>query len=345
MFLFLNAVFSPGETNMNNVYFHVALIIGALFVVQWTSFERMAYLFEKLMYLLAIYSLVWFAVATFSPAIIRKLPIIENSAGTRFYSAVFANFTYYSMVDSFYLRNFGMFREPGVYQMFLNFALMVYLFRNWIWKRENILHVIIYIVAIATTTSTTGLVALAVLMCAFLVESNAERKRLKKWILAAGMAVAVFAFSGYSEKLLFAITKVFDPTYDSTISRLGSIRVNLSIFLDYPLFGIGQAEIGPRFAELLNTRLSAVHNTNTVLFMYACYGIVIGSLFIAGCCGLMRRFSKDPMTVLLLCVFIIIILSGENITNSHYAYIAMLYAFTGKEVPVREEYTSGYLCD
>ena len=59
----------------------------------------------------------------------------------------------------------------------------------------------------------------------------------------------------------------------------------------------------------------------------------------------MRRFSKDPMTVLLLCVFIIIILSGENITNSHYAYIAMLYAFTGKEVPVREEYTSGYLCD
>ena len=182
-------------------------------------------------------------------------------------------------------------------------------------------------------------------MCAFLVESNAERKRLKKWILAAGMAVAVFAFSGYSEKLLFAITKVFDPTYDSTISRLGSIRVNLSIFLDYPLFGIGQAEIGPRFAELLNTRLSAVHNTNTVLFMYACYGIVIGSLFIAGCCGLMKRFSKDPMTVLLLCVFIIIILSGENITNSHYAYIAMLYAFTGKEVPVREEYTSGYLCD
>ena len=81
--------------------------------------------------------------------------------------------------------------------------------------------------------------------------------------------MAVFAFSGYSEKLLFAITKVFDPTYDSTISRLGSIRVNLSIFLDYPLFGIGQAEIGPRFAELLNTRLSAVHNTNTVLFMYA----------------------------------------------------------------------------
>ena len=101
MFLFLNAVFSPGETNLNNVYFHVALIIGALFVVKWTSFERVAYLFEKLMYLLAIYSLVWFAIATFGPSIIRKLPIIENSAGTRFYSAVFANFTYYSMIDSF----------------------------------------------------------------------------------------------------------------------------------------------------------------------------------------------------------------------------------------------------
>ena len=85
------------------------------------------------------------------------------------------------------------------------------------------------------------------------------------------MAVAAFAFSGYSEKLLFAQPRYLIRTYDSTISRLGSIRVNLSIFLDYPLFGIGQAEIGPRFAELLNTRLSAVHNTNTVLFMYACY--------------------------------------------------------------------------
>lgn len=345
MFLFLNAVFSPGETNMNNVFFHTALIIGALFAVQWTSFERIAHLFEKLMYLLAIYSLVWFAVATLGTPIIRKLPIIENSAGTQFYSALFANFTYYSMVDSFYLRNFGMFREPGVYQMFLNFALMVYLFKNRIWERGNILHVIIYIVAIATTTSTTGLVALAVLVCAFLIERNAERKKLKKWILAAGMAVTVFVFSGYSEKLLFAITKIFDPTYDSTISRLGSISVNLRIFLNYPLFGIGQAEIGSRFAELLNTHLSAVHNTNTVLFMYACYGIVIGSLFIVGYCRLMRKFSKDPMTVFLLCVLIIIILSGANITNSHYAYIAMLYGFTGKVVPVRKESMSGYLCD
>ena len=79
--------------------------------------------------------------------------------------------------------------------------------------------------------------------------------------------------------------------------------------------------------------------------MYACYGILIGSLLIAGYCGLMRRVSKDPPAVFLLCVFIIIILSGENITNSHYAYIAMLYAFTDRAVPISEEYTNGYLCD
>lgn len=175
--------FFLGEANLNNVYFHVSLILGAVFVVQWTSFERVLCLFEKLMYLLAIYLLVWFAIASVEPSVIRKLPIIENSVSTRFYSAMFANFTTYSMIDSFYLRNFGMFREPEVYQVCLNFALMIYLFGNKSWGYRNIFHAIIYVAAIATTTSTTGLIAMIVLMRAFLVECNDEKKKLKNGFL------------------------------------------------------------------------------------------------------------------------------------------------------------------
>ncbi len=340
---FINTLFSPGDANINNIFFHVALILCGFLVTQWITLSRLLFLYEKSLFFLAEYSIVWFGIAMAFPQIIRKLPLFKNSGGTIFYSAVLANFTKYSMVDSFYLRSFCMFREPGVYQMFLNFALCIYLFSVGKQKKKSLTHIAIYALSIISTTSSTGIFALAVLICAFLIKYNPDNKVLKRLLFIAGMMMTAYVFSGASERLSFAVTKIFDFKYDSTVSRLGSITANFLIWLDYPLFGIGQAEIGKRFAEVLNANVTATHNTNTIMFMFACYGIIIGGLFLVGFISLMCKFSRDVIVRVLLCTFIFILLSGENITNSHYAYIIMMFGFKN-DLPYEREIYNNESC-
>ena len=116
------------------------------------------------------------------------------------------------------------------------------------------------------------------------------------------------------------------------ISRMGSITANLQMFLDHPLIGVGQSNVDNTFAQYLNARASAVHNTNTVLFMFACYGIIFGSLFLYGNIKLMCRMSRDSVSRILLCVFYVMMLSGENLTNSYYIYTLLMYGYLSSSV-------------
>ena len=284
------------------------------------------------MFFLAIYSLVCFGIANISTEVVRKFPIVTNVADVEFYCMGLSVFTKYSMVDSFFLRNYGMFREPGVYQMFLNFALCCYLFCRTTPKKLNVLHIAVYLVAILTTTSTTGIFSLIVLILAFVADRNTENKKIKRWVLIGGVFVVIAVMSGWSDKLLYAINKLSDKNTDSMISRMGSITANLQMFLDHPLIGVGQSNVDNTFAQYLNARASAVHNTNTVLFMFACYGIIFGSLFLYGNIKLMCRMSRDSVSRILLCVFYVMMLSGENLTNSYYIYTLLMYGYLSSSV-------------
>lgn len=328
----ITAFFSEGQANLMNILYHCAAVLSGVLIVGVLSIKDFTKYFEKVMFFLAIYSLVCFGIANISTEVVRKFPIVTNVADVEFYCMGLSVFTKYSMVDSFFLRNYGMFREPGVYQMFLNFALCCYLFCRTTPKKLNVLHIAVYLVAILTTTSTTGIFSLIVLILAFVADRNTENKKIKRWVLIGGVFVVIAVMSGWSDKLLYAINKLSDKNTDSMISRMGSITANLQMFLDHPLIGVGQSNVDNTFAQYLNARASAVHNTNTVLFMFACYGIIFGSLFLYGNIKLMCRMSRDSVSRILLCVFYVMMLSGENLTNSYYIYTLLMYGYLSSSV-------------
>lgn len=328
----ITAFFSEGQANLMNILYHCAGILSGVLIVGVLPIKDFVKYFERVMFVLAIYSLICFGIANVSTEIIKKFPIVTNVANVEFYCLGLSFFTKYSMVDTFFLRNFGMFREPGVYQMFLNFALCCYLFCKTTPKKRNVLHLAVYLVAILTTTSTTGIFSLIVLILAFVADRNTENKRIKRWVLIGGVFVVIVVLSGWSDKLLYAVNKLSDKNTDSMISRMGSITANFQMFLDHPLIGVGQANVDNVFAQYLTTRASAVHNTNTLLFMFACYGIIFGSIFLYGSIKLMCRMSRDSVARVLLCVFYAMLLSGENLANSYYIYTLLMYGYLSSSV-------------
>lgn len=339
----VTAFFSEGEANLMNILYHCAAVLSGVMIVGVLPIKDFVRSFEKVMFFLAIYSLVCFGLASISTEIIRGFPIITNISDVEFYCLGLSVFTKYSMVDSFFLRNYGMFREPGVYQMFLNFALCCYVFCKTDRKNLRVFHIAVYLVAILTTTSTTGIFSLLILMLAFVADRNTENKKIKRWVLIGGVIIVLVVLSGWSDKLFYAVNKLSDKNTDSMISRMGSITVNLQMFLEHPIIGFGQSNMDNVFAQYLNTRVSAVHNTNTILFMFACYGIVFGSVFLYGNCNLMCRMSRDPVARVLICVFFLLMMSGENLTNSYYIYTLLMYGYLSSAVISEErEYEDCY---
>ena len=220
--------------------------------------------------------------------------------------------------------------------MFLNFALCCYLFCKTDDKKTSLFHIAVYVITILTTTSTTGIFSLLVMMIAYIAEQNMQNKRIKRWILIGGIIVVFVILSGYSDKLFYAANKLSDKESDSVISRIGSIRVNLRIFFEHPIIGVGHSNIDRIFAQYLNASDGAAHNTNTVLFMFSCYGIVFGSLFLIGNCRLMCRMTRDSVARLFLCVFLVLMMSGENLAYSYYIYTLLMYGYIDRTI-IRED--------
>lgn len=329
---FLTLVFAPGQGNLMNTISQCFAVLCGILVVGHVSLKNFIRYFEKLMFFLAAYSLICFGIATIIPQMIKMAPVIVNTEGMEFYCLGLAVVGKYSLVDTFFLRNFGMFREPGVYQMFLNLALCFYLFCDISNHKRSIIRIVIYITAILTTMSTTGILSMSILFLALFAQKNQENRKIKKWIFSMCIVVIAIVYSGISEKLIYSFEKLSDPYNESTISRFGSISTNLRILLEYPILGIGTAEIGPRFAEYLAASKAATHNTNTILYIYACYGIFTGSFFFAGVCRFMKKLSSDIAAQVLLCLLIVLLLSGENISTSYYIYILMMYGYTEDKI-------------
>ena len=114
-------------TGLNIKFFYVfMLVILAAFFCTNVKFEIFAEAYQKVMLFLAGFSIIGFGLYEVAYSIIARFPIFENEAGVKFINLLFDMPT----VKQPYVahRSFGIFREPGVYMIFLTIALMFELF-------------------------------------------------------------------------------------------------------------------------------------------------------------------------------------------------------------------------
>lgn len=301
----------------------ICLVIGAFYYTSLVSWNKFNQIYEDIMVIIAGSAIIIFLLSLFAPAIIERLPMITNTGGIHFYNA------YIGVMPTFDVRLFGPFREPGVFQIFLNIALALTLFCR---EQISIWRVAILSITIILTMSTTGYIAMALLVIVFLISRGKFKGRGRGWSFAILFLIAGFFYLYLQTDLLSAEGDVFwklsDTENDSTVSRLGAITANIQMFLENPLFGVGLSGVEDKYAGYVVAywHYESSHNTNSVLINFAAFGFIYGVIFCVGFWKLCKMLSKgDSLRALMLFVFIVMILSGENVTRFILIFIFMFY--------------------
>jgi len=300
----------------------------AIFFSYFISCRELARYYVSFMVFLAGYSLV--ACYLLAPLVERGLfsvPEINHHDWRIFHNFVFA----FPRIKENYLRNFGMFREPGVYQYFLNLALYCNNFlltwdKTWIkWTINAILAV-----TVISTFSTAGFVVLALLAVAvFFQEKLYKDKRIMRLIAVLGVVgilclIVIIVKQGTLYRSLIGMVEKLFVINSSSLARYEAVFANLKVFFRNPVFG-----------EKLAVALTVVaNNTASSLLLYAAYGILGGTLNVLGWLALAWDRERSIWLNLLLFVTLMMSFNTQNMTAEVFFWLFPIMALMEKGLPL-----------
>ena len=135
--------------------------------------------------IISLASLIVFFAGMFQPALLDRYGSpCQNSlgyAGRDYLLSVYVTHSY---------RNYGIFWEPGAFQIFLNYGIIYELFCDK--RKGKTIRIIALLTALITTFSTTGYISLCLILMAFFIESKNNNRILPILCL---IPVAFFIFS------------------------------------------------------------------------------------------------------------------------------------------------------
>lgn len=251
--------------------------VGITVFLEWSAYiflvvltvcidvENFTTRFIKLVYYLAVISLVFFAIQILAPDVIKMLfegydsnylyRIWSSATAYKLYSYEAWGKFIYNMLESEMSRNLGIYSEPGCHQIVLISALYIMLFMRETLKLDTrrykrILSVII--ITIITAQSTSGYLGLVILLVFYFFEKREEYidKRIRRNVTLIIAALFIVLLVDYgingSDSLmgqvviekLFGGSKTINLSASSGLYRLSTILTSLKIMISHP-FGLG----------------------------------------------------------------------------------------------------------
>lgn len=299
-----------------------AIAIGWLFtnIVSYSDFKT---LYQRIMFFLAIFSLITFAVSVVAPQLVQLLPqIVRQSGGGNYHNAIFSvifNSNYVS-------RNYGIFWEPGAFSIFLNIALFITLFQ----QKASIKNVAVLCLAILSTLSTLGIACMLVLVLGYVSQRHrVVRKGIKNFMLFLVFCFVLYLIVDGEEFIYHVLGKL--KITNGKINTSTSVRIDAFVymgkaFLSSPLWGVGYTE----FSRIQESYCSGMA-TFTFMNLLATYGLIGGLLPVIGCFKFFWKNIKGFIPMLAMFGFTVAIFSTENFMQITLLYILMFYGFCAKE--------------
>lgn len=317
------------KLDLQLMYFSVLLcIFFAILLSYFVTLKEVSRCYVVLMTFLAAYSV--FAVYLGRIPADRgmvTMPTFVNAGGRDFYNFGLS----FVSIREVKFRNFGIFREPGVYQYFLILALLLHNYilswdKPWKFWAINI----ILVVAALTTFSTNGVVEAGLLVLVVFFDKKLYKDRK---ILVSAIVLCVLAVLGITVILLrggdlaFTLKQMFAKLYTlnrSSSARLDAIVADVGFFLRNPLFG-----------EKIAVVLGAVeHNTTSTMLMLSMFGICGGGLHLASWVALVWDRERRVWVNLALLVIMLMSFNTQNIIADMFFWLFPILALTEKGLPL-----------
>lgn len=236
--------------------------------------------------------------------------------------------------------NFSFFREPGVFQIYLNIALLLSLSDlGPVKKLEKWAGVVILVLATVLTFSTTGYICMCLILILFVLKNGyfKENKKFSYLFIAFLMVIAallvyvfIFGLDSITDAVYDMLFSKFDRTsdkFDSGGSRMVSIGTNYYLWLKDPVFGIGITQKQELYFSLARYKYGFVptSDTNTIFAMFSLFGVMMGIILILAIAGLVNRFSSRITERVIFGTIIVIMLMTEYLVFSALCNIWIWY--------------------
>ncbi|WP_073390574.1 hypothetical protein WAA20_17600 [Butyrivibrio fibrisolvens] len=226
------------------------------------------------------------------------------------------------------VRNYGLFREPAMFCIYVGLALGYNLYSSKISSSKSLIKILIYLVTILTTWSVTGFVAVAFLMTFYLlfyfrVMDTKEKLFWISVLLIALLLALKFEVFGY----LYSRIQLHGPSEESVLSRVYSVIGGVLVAIINPFFGIGATNSWQEFDRICNLLIGrTVMWANHVTYYMASYGCIYILIFLGGVYKALKKITDNRIAIVML-VFVLLLLCGEVMTYSSLMFILMLYGY------------------
>ena len=258
---------------------------------------------------------------------IFHVPVFYNSIGHMFH-----NFGISIVSDEYVrMRNFGIFREPGVYQYFVLLALFL---NNYtvIWKKQWQMWTVNVLLAVVmlSTLATGGIVELAMLAVAVFFHKKLYKSKTA-WILilVAALVFGVFMAVVVAQQgelywtIYGSFVSKFEPGADSSSDRVNAIIQDLGFFLDNPLFGGIMEEVFD----------SVPNNTTSTMLMLAIFGLFGGMIHVIAWFTLVWDKERNAVGNLFLLLILFMAFNTQNLIADVFLWLLPTMAFCQRGLP------------
>ncbi len=304
-------------------FLQLLTLLFAVLIVKYVDFDIFVSYFNKILYKLSIISLVVLVIAFTLPNLLAPFPTTVNFGDTTFKNLIVcAVFT-----ETSFLRNTSIFREPGVYVIYLLFGVIIELFYN---VNINKRHMSVFVISIITTLSTSGIFILLLLLIGYMFKVNKTEIYVKVILLLVLCGSLLFILPDFSS-LFFSKMDADSSDYVSTLARLSSFSVPFYIFFNNPIFGVGLSNFVKLYSiysiELFGVFIDPESSsTNTIINTFAIFGLAYGILLLYSFFKVSRRLvTKSRLAKIIVLISFLMMFSTQEMRYSLFLNVLMMY--------------------
>ena len=327
--LFSMSAFCGGASLIGGPITLFFLLLSSSIFVSAISLDTFSRAFIKVNHIIMIYSLlVWILV------MLGFVPIteVENIAGATVKTAYLCTFfsDYFGMI----LRNGSIFREPGVFMVFINIAFLIDIV--YLKNRLNIKKLVLYVGCMFTTLSTAGLI---ILLCAYTYYIYIHKTNIKTMAIpVAFMGICLYFLMG-SEELIGDIFAKLDRGMESgsVAGRITSLTIPAMIIVHNPILGVGAEMFRNEYIkygkEMYHMYIDPQGlSTNTILNAGAVYGLWFAVFIVINFylfSNILVRGKKNHCLYIFL--LFMMMFSNESMFYSLIVYILLFYGMNARK--------------
>lgn len=306
----------------------VYCILAAVLISYFASLGETA----KMSVLLISFLAAWSLVCTYFLRLPADRGILVPPTFANSFQAEFYNYLFCFVSKTYaHLRNFGIFREPGVYQFFLFLALYLNNYQV-IWETETTMWALngLLTLTMLSTFSTAGVAVTVVFLAVLYFDKQVYATPLGKKLslVFSGLLLVVIGWLVIAKPVLYTqlrlmAEKLFTSN-NSLNDRVDCILFNLYVIQWHPFQG-------RELAYILET---VTHNTSSSTILFGVLGMISGWLNLFGWVALVFRGKGKLLMKLTAFAALAVTFNTENLITNPFFWLFPILALTEGLLPL-----------